>query len=62
MAPSSFSRPARVGGGGRRLELVQKADLVRAASVVHRVTQLSAIEAYFARHMQDRIVFEQVEV
>ncbi len=46
----------------RRMELVQKADLVRAASVVHRVTQLSAIEAYFARHMQDRIVFEQVEV
>lgn len=46
----------------RRMELVQKADLVRAASVVHRVTQLSGIEAYFARHMQDRIVFEQVEV
>jgi len=46
----------------RRLELVQRADLVRAAAVVHRVTAIDAIEAYFARHADGRVVFEPVEV
>lgn len=46
----------------RRMELVQKADLVRAAAVVHRVTGVSAIEAYFARIESDRVWFEAVEV
>jgi hypothetical protein len=46
----------------RRLELVQRADLVRAAAFVARVTSLSQVEAYFARHVDDRIVFESVEV
>jgi hypothetical protein len=32
-----------------RVELVQRADLVRAAAYVHRVTGLDKIEAYFAR-------------
>lgn len=46
----------------RRLELVQQADLVRAAAFVARVTGLAQIDAYFARRMEDRVVFEQVEV
>jgi hypothetical protein len=46
----------------RRLELVQRADLVRAAAFVARVTGIERIEAYFARHVDDRIVFESVEV
>ncbi len=45
-----------------RLELVQKADLVRAAAFVHRVTGLSAIDAYFARLVDGRVRFEQVDV
>jgi len=45
-----------------RLELVQRADLVRAAAFVHRVTGVAAIEAYFARLVEGRVQFEQVEV
>lgn len=45
-----------------RLELVQRADLVRAAAFVHRVTGLDMIEAYFARLAQGQITFEQVQV
>ncbi|MBS0197485.1 MAG: hypothetical protein JSR77_12075 [Planctomycetes bacterium] len=45
-----------------RLELVQRADLVRAAAFVHRVTSLNAIEAYFARLEEGRVRFEAVEV
>lgn len=45
-----------------RLELVQRADLVRAAAFVHRVTGLGAIEAYFARLEEDRVRFEPVAV
>ncbi len=45
-----------------RLELVQRADLVRAAAFVQRVTGLDAIEAYFARLGDGRIRFEAVEV
>lgn len=44
-----------------RLELLQKADLVRAAAYVHRVTGLDAIEAYFARLVEGRVRFERVE-
>src|SRR5262252_3165091 len=43
-----------------RLELVQRADLVRATAFVHRVTGLGAIEAYFARLVDGRIRFEPV--
>jgi hypothetical protein len=46
----------------RRMELVQRADLVRAAAYVHRVTGVSAIEAYFARIEAERVRFEGVEV
>jgi hypothetical protein len=45
-----------------RLELVQRADLVRAAAFVHRVTGLDSIDAYFARHVEDRVRFDPVEV
>lgn len=45
-----------------RLELVQRADLVRATAFVHRVTGLDAIEAYFARVGDRSIDFERVEV
>lgn len=45
-----------------RLELVQKADLVRAAAYVHRVTGLDAIDAYFARLVDGHVRFERVEV
>lgn len=45
-----------------RLELVQRADLVRAAAFVNRVTGLSAIDAYFARLVEGRVRFERVEV
>jgi len=41
-----------------RLELVQRADLVRAAAFVHRVTGLDAIEAHFARLTDGRVTFE----
>lgn len=44
-----------------RLELVQRADLVRAAAFVHRVTCLDSIEAYFARLVDGRVRFERVE-
>ena len=45
-----------------RLELVQRADLVRAAAFVHRVTGLDAIEAHFARLTDGRVTFEPVQV
>lgn len=45
-----------------RIELVQKADLVRAAAFVHRVTGLNAIDAYFARMSEGQISFESVDV
>lgn len=45
-----------------RLELVQRADLVRAAAFVHRVTGLDAIEAYFARLVDGGVAFEPVSV
>lgn len=50
--------------GEPRLELVQRADLVRAAAFVHRVTGLNRIEAFFARTNSDdrSIHFEAVPV
>ena len=45
-----------------RLELVQRADLVRAAAYVHRVTGLERVEGYFARLGEGRIRFEPVQV
>jgi len=51
----------RLGLKEPRLELVQRADLVRAAAFVHRVTGLDAIEAYFARLTDRSVEFERVE-
>lgn len=45
-----------------RLELVQRADLVRAAAYVHRVTGLNRIEGYYARLIDGHIEFAAVEV
>ena len=45
-----------------RLELVQRADLVRAAAFVHRVTGIERVEGYFARLVDGRVRFEQVPV
>lgn len=44
-----------------RLELVQRADLVRAAAFTHRVTGLNNIDAYFARLVDGRVRFERVD-
>ncbi len=44
-----------------RLELVQRADLVRAAAFVHRVTGIDDVKGYFARLVDGRVCFEQVE-
>ncbi|GMU81157.1 MAG: hypothetical protein IT450_05335 [Phycisphaerales bacterium] len=52
----------RLGLTDRRLELVQRADLVRATAFVARVTELKQIDAFFARRVEDRVVFEAVEV
>jgi hypothetical protein len=46
----------------RRLELLQRADLVRAAASVRRVTSTDSVEAYFARYDEGKISFEAVEV
>ncbi len=45
-----------------RLELVQRADLVRATAFIHRVTSIEVVEAYFARVTEGRVRFERVEV
>lgn len=47
---------------GRRLELVQRADLVRAAALVQRVTRVERIEAYFMRQRASGMILERVEV
>ena len=46
----------------RRLELLQRADLIRAAASVRRVTGIDAIEAYYARHVRGIVGFEGIEV
>ena len=46
----------------RRLELLQQADLIRAAAFVRRITGVDVVEAYFARLGDDGVAFEVVEV
>ncbi len=53
---------ARLELDGRRLELVQRADLVRAAAFVRRVAGIDAVEGYFARLAERSVRFEPVEV
>jgi hypothetical protein len=45
-----------------RLEMVQRADLVRAAAFVHRVTGIERIEGFFARLEGSKVRFEPVAV
>lgn len=52
----------RLGLGGRRLELVQRADLVRAAAFVRRVAGIDAVDGFFARLVEGTVRFEPVEV
>ena len=53
---------ARLDLDGRRMELVQRADLIRAAAVARRVTGIDAVEGFFARLVEGSIRFERVEV
>ncbi|MBX3374508.1 MAG: hypothetical protein KF817_11800 [Phycisphaeraceae bacterium] len=53
---------ARLGLGDRRLVLMQRADLVRAAALVRRVTEVPIVEGYFARFTGGGIAFDPVEV
>lgn len=53
---------ARLTLEGRRVELVQRADLVRAAAMVRRVTRIEHVEGYFARLTDGCVRFEPVEV
>ena len=46
----------------RRLELLLRSDLVRAAACVRRVTGIEHIEAYYARHVRNAVGFEAIEV
>jgi len=46
----------------RRMELVQRADLVRSAAFVQRVSGVASIDAYFARICEHAVRFECVEV
>ncbi|MEK6798412.1 MAG: carbonic anhydrase [Planctomycetota bacterium] len=46
----------------RRLELLQGADLIRAAATVRRVTGIDAIEAYYAHYGRGVVGFESIEV
>lgn len=46
----------------RRLELLQQADLIRAAAFVRRITGVDRVEAYFARLSDNSVTFEVVEV
>ncbi|VAX40249.1 hypothetical protein MNBD_PLANCTO03-1555 [hydrothermal vent metagenome] len=52
----------RLGVEPERAESLQKADLVRAAFQIRRVTVGLKIEGYFAKHDGDCLVFEAVSV
>lgn len=47
---------------GARMELLQRADLVRAAAFVRRLTSVDRVDGYFARLVGERVRFEPVEV
>ncbi|MGP1347647.1 MAG: carbonic anhydrase [Phycisphaerales bacterium] len=53
---------ARLGLKDPHLELVQRADLVRAAAFVRRVTGVEGVEGYFARGVESGMLFEGVDV
>ena len=52
----------RLGLAERRMELLQQADLARAAAFIRQVTGADHVEGYFARVVHGVIAFEPVEV
>ena len=46
----------------RRLEILQRADLVRAAAAVRRITGIETVEGYYAHHVGGSVGFESIEV
>ena len=52
----------RLGVKPERMTQLQKADLVRAAYVIRKVTSLERIEGYFARRDKGRVIFEPVPI
>jgi hypothetical protein len=53
---------ARLSVGPSQLELLQRADLVRAAYFIRHVTSLERIDAYFAHRADDAVEFEPVAI
>lgn len=53
---------ARLRLEGRQLELLQRADLVRAAAFVRSMTGIETVSGYFARLTGEGLRFESVEV
>src|SRR5207253_1877660 len=53
---------ARLKVSDSQLELLQRADLVRAAYFIRHVTPLERIDAFFARRADDAVVFEPVAI
>ena len=52
----------RLGVPPERMTQLQKADLVRAAYVIRKVTSLERVEGYFARRDRGRIIFDPVPI
>ena len=46
----------------KQIEMLQRADLVRAAYFIRHTTSLQDVEAYFARRTEQHIVFEPVPI
>ena len=46
----------------KQMEMLQRADLVRAAYFIRHTTSLDNVEAYFARRTEQHIVFEPVPI
>lgn len=46
----------------KQMEMLQRADLVRAAYFIRDTTSLENVEAYFARRTEEHIVFEPVPI
>jgi hypothetical protein len=44
------------------METLQRADLIRSAHYARHVTSVKTIEAFFARRIEDRVVFEPVAI
>ena len=53
---------ARLGVSAKRLEALQRADLVRATYAVRKATSMDKVEGYFARRGKHGISFEQIEI